>query len=320
MQADVLFKTEKKPMDVQSVFAQLEFNTGDFPGDILTDAIAQQEAIVPLLLEELRSVAADPQIVSNKDQSYIRHIYAMYLLAQFREAAAYPLLVDFVSTPGEIVMDLTGDVVNQDLGRMLASVCHGNIEYIKRLIEDPQVNEWVRSAALDALVELYADGQLEREPIMDYFGELFSFKLERRPSFVWSELVNAACDLYPEELETEIRKAYEEGLVNPGDVEFSEVKMILRKRKERILRETVKYRKGLIGNVIDEINWWACFRKNEEEDNLDWDLQAALEAPHLPAFMPLVRSGPKIGRNDSCPCGSGKKYKKCCLGKDRDLH
>lgn len=25
-----------------------------------------------------------------------------------------------------------------------------------------------------------------------------------------------------------------------------------------------------------------------------------------------VRSEPKIGRNDPCPCGSGKKYKKCC--------
>jgi len=24
--------------------------------------------------------------------------------------------------------------------------------------------------------------------------------------------------------------------------------------------------------------------------------------------------GPKVGRNDPCPCGSGKKYKKCCLG------
>ncbi len=24
----------------------------------------------------------------------------------------------------------------------------------------------------------------------------------------------------------------------------------------------------------------------------------------------------KIGRNDPCPCGSGKKYKKCCLGKE----
>jgi preprotein translocase subunit SecA len=25
-----------------------------------------------------------------------------------------------------------------------------------------------------------------------------------------------------------------------------------------------------------------------------------------------VRDTPKIGRNDACPCGSGKKYKKCC--------
>jgi SEC-C motif-containing protein len=27
---------------------------------------------------------------------------------------------------------------------------------------------------------------------------------------------------------------------------------------------------------------------------------------------PIVRSGPKIGRNDPCSCGSGQKYKKCC--------
>ncbi len=25
-----------------------------------------------------------------------------------------------------------------------------------------------------------------------------------------------------------------------------------------------------------------------------------------------IRTGPKVGRNDSCPCGSGKKYKHCC--------
>jgi preprotein translocase subunit SecA len=28
--------------------------------------------------------------------------------------------------------------------------------------------------------------------------------------------------------------------------------------------------------------------------------------------QPVVRQGKKIGRNDPCPCGSGKKYKKCC--------
>jgi preprotein translocase subunit SecA len=31
---------------------------------------------------------------------------------------------------------------------------------------------------------------------------------------------------------------------------------------------------------------------------------------------PVQRQVPKIGRNDPCPCGSGKKYKKCCLPKE----
>lgn len=31
--------------------------------------------------------------------------------------------------------------------------------------------------------------------------------------------------------------------------------------------------------------------------------------------VPFVRETPKIGRNDPCPCGSGKKFKKCCIGK-----
>ena len=31
------------------------------------------------------------------------------------------------------------------------------------------------------------------------------------------------------------------------------------------------------------------------------------------------RSQPKVGRNDPCPCGSGKKYKKCCMLKDQQL-
>lgn len=31
------------------------------------------------------------------------------------------------------------------------------------------------------------------------------------------------------------------------------------------------------------------------------------------AHKGLQRTAPKIGRNDHCPCGSGKKFKKCCL-------
>ena len=37
------------------------------------------------------------------------------------------------------------------------------------------------------------------------------------------------------------------------------------------------------------------------------------EAPEIPKIaVPVVRETPKVGRNDLCPCGSSKKYKKCC--------
>ena len=37
------------------------------------------------------------------------------------------------------------------------------------------------------------------------------------------------------------------------------------------------------------------------------------DAPEIPKIaVPVVRESPKVGRNDPCPCGSGKKFKKCC--------
>jgi len=41
---------------------------------------------------------------------------------------------------------------------------------------------------------------------------------------------------------------------------------------------------------------------------------AEAEARRRPAASPTVRAAAKVGRNDPCPCGSGKKHKKCCIG------
>ena len=41
------------------------------------------------------------------------------------------------------------------------------------------------------------------------------------------------------------------------------------------------------------------------------DLQFAGTNGSATANQPVVNGGPKVGRNDPCPCGSGKKYKKC---------
>lgn len=53
-------------------------------------------------------------------------------------------------------------------------------------------------------------------------------------------------------------------------------------------------------------------KKNEKEripDGTSQDSEISEEKP-----KPFIAE-PKIGRNEPCPCGSGAKYKKCCLGK-----
>jgi len=221
------------------------------------------------------------------------HIYAMYLLAQFRERCAYPLIVDFFSIPGDITVDSTGDVVTEDLHRILASVSHGDTSLIKALAENDDANEYVRGAALDALLTQLVCGEATRQEVMAYYASLFRGGLTRKPSLAWASLVSCSTDLYLEELMGDIRQAFEEGLVDEMFIDRGYVMEVFARGKERALRELYEdSKRRFIEDVIKDIEWWACFNRPVEG-------QAA--------------SGKqKVGRNDPCPCGSGKKYKKCC--------
>jgi uncharacterized protein len=59
-----------------------------------------------------------------------------------------------------------------------------------------------------------------------------------------------------------------------------------------------------INNLQDAIT------RNVREIHAYWLARRETDAP---AKKPVQRSGSGVGRNDPCPCGSGKKYKKCCL-------
>ena len=49
----------------------------------------------------------------------------------------------------------------------------------------------------------------------------------------------------------------------------------------------------------------------QREKQQSLKLQRSDEAPDT-AKHPVTRDSDKVGRNDDCPCGSGKKYKRCC--------
>jgi len=49
-----------------------------------------------------------------------------------------------------------------------------------------------------------------------------------------------------------------------------------------------------------------------EDDWTDDELEDFMLQQEIKKREPYVKTEPEIGRNDPCPCGSGKKYKKCC--------
>jgi len=56
------------------------------------------------------------------------------------------------------------------------------------------------------------------------------------------------------------------------------------------------------------------FRKTVNADLLDEEEQLLANTKPVD---PIQKAGGEVGRNDPCPCGSGKKYKRCCEGKGK---
>jgi hypothetical protein len=251
-------------MELTEIISELENYTGKFPRLALEKAIEQKEAITPLLLANLEKWKDNlEELLELPD--YFLHIYALFLLAQFRETKAYPLIIEFFSAPGDITLDVTGDVVTENLGSILANVSGGNIEPVKTLIENPQVNEYVRSAALKSLLVLVAEDVVSRKVVIDYFQELFSTKLEKEYSYIWTSLVSNSARLYPLELKEYIDQAFESDLVDLFFVNQETIDNIIEQGQDAILaqlRQDSHY--SLIKDTISEMEWWACFQDKKQ--------------------------------------------------------
>ncbi len=62
----------------------------------------------------------------------------------------------------------------------------------------------------------------------------------------------------------------------------------------------------------DELERLEAQRRKEKERELEMARRASGDSESEAARKPIRRSQEKVGRNAPCPCGSGKKYKKCC--------
>lgn len=270
------------------------------PYDALESADAHREALVQPLLDAIERGLADPPGASAEESRLFA--YALYLLARWREPRAYPAVVRWLALPGEGPFDIAGDIVTQDGAGILAAVCDQDLEPIKALALDRRANEYGRGAGVTALGLLAAWAEVPHEPIVDMLLWLAREGLEREPGEVWNSLAVISADIEALPLFPELRRAYDDGLIDWQTMHPKELDEVEAAPPGSVLEATIG-RNLPIDDVVDATAWWKA-RTRSARDLAD-----------DPYVVPeTYRAPPKVGRNEPCPCGSGKKFKKCCGG------
>ncbi|MBO0860238.1 MAG: DUF1186 domain-containing protein [Chloracidobacterium sp.] len=326
---------ETYDLSVEEIMEIFSYDDQVFPRHALRQAVEKKDEIIPHLLMALETATDAPEAVLETVNDSL--IYAMFLLAQFREKRAYPLIIKLATRPPELVDALLGDIPTEDLANIFASVSLGDTSLLVELAVNTEAEEFTRAAAIRSWLSLVASGQRSRDEAVAYYKSLFEGGLEDRNEVVWSELVDAANDLFPEEVYDHIKKAYEDGLVDEYIVDPDWVDEQIATGKQEVLAELQEWN-HLVQDVTVEMRAWFENREygdewdededwheedewnNEDEDEDEEDegwgddfwTRSAMNGSHLEGVAPPLRAPEKTGRNEQCPCGSGKKYKKCC--------
>jgi hypothetical protein len=108
------------PMEIADILHEFERATGKFARAAVEAAVTRREEVTPELLGVLEETV-DRATQVDAEGDYMAHLYAMFLLAQFRQTRAYPLVVRFASLPGDLLDSLCGDFITEDLGHTALS-------------------------------------------------------------------------------------------------------------------------------------------------------------------------------------------------------
>jgi hypothetical protein len=227
-------------------------------------------------------------IAEDEGLEFFGVIHAWYVLSALKVPEAKQLFVDKLE-------DAIGYEVDEwmfsGFRHLITPYRKDMIGYMIDYINVESHNEWVRIEYIEVLKDM-----LEAKEVELSFVNLILEKLltSGKNKIVTSGVISVCIDLklichHPLIVQCFADKKVD--IDHVGDLEDVEIAMGLRTKRETVreLTEMQKTWSFLNDDMLD--------LSDEEE-----------------AMIPFVKDEPKIGRNDPCPCGSGKKYKKCCWG------
>lgn len=134
--------------EVQKAIEEITYFRETLPKEAFRVIVKNKEEAVPYLRE-----AVDYAISKGKslDENYQRHFYALFLLGELQDRESFPKIMELVSLGSDTVDYLIGDCVTENLREILYNTYDGDIELLKKSVQNRNIGEFVRSAMLDVM-------------------------------------------------------------------------------------------------------------------------------------------------------------------------
>lgn len=306
--------------ELQRAIENITYYSRKFPKEELELIGANRDEAIPYLRDAVEKAVREKD---DLDENYSLHLYGIFLLAQFQDREFFPNLMELASLPEDTLDFLIGDVLTEDLGSILYNTYNGEIDLLKQAIKNKEVSDYARSQMLDVMGQLYLDQKLEKQEWQDFLREIVYGK--SIGDYIYTSMADKISRCHLTDMIPELRNLYLDGMVDGfsiGRYDDGVDKMFTyRKAGERFCKPSV--------NAIKLLRGWPMYEKsasdsaNEDDDEDDTDTMEDRLDRKLASIQDMFgdtgsveqRRVVKIGRNDPCPCGSGKKYKQCCLKK-----
>jgi uncharacterized protein len=282
-------------MDVENAIRSFANAGHDLPRDAMRWTLDNWDDAAPGLLEALERFANG---TDRSKKAANAAFFILHLAGERRETRAFAPLCR-LAREAEAAEAVLGDGVTSTLKRILISTYDGNLDALKGVIEAAGTDEFARIGALEALAYLMATEHIAREEAEAYLLRLSMVALLGLEP--WSDVV---------------RQAFARGLISPMDMNDDNFREDLR----RILTDPGRMPDFKANNIaplkdaIGELSGWYGFSdpaKQDQEQHAVGREGAGRTSAATPQSS--AKSFKGVGRNDPCPCGSGKKFKKCCL-------
>jgi hypothetical protein len=299
MTADALLTTETM-LDAFAAAGRV------LPHIALAQAADRWPEIGPTLLAKLQA-AADGTDRSERTNRIL--FFGIYLMAQVRETRAFRPLCT-IAADGDRIFQLIGDGVTEDLSLILTRVYDGQPTPLRELIEAAGADEYTRNSAIGALAWLTAAGRIHRDETTSYLRDLHTTLRPQSECYVWVGWQRAIGTLALDELVPLVEKTFERGWIDLGERgrgRFHSVLQLAHTAEPAAVFERHIVDDGRLDDAVRHLSGWAAFRSEEPrmpKPRMSPEVRASGKPLHYPNH--------NVGRNDPCPCGSRKKFKKCC--------